>query len=145
MKKICWFLTLVLLLGCFAGCQEAPAAQRSIENEDGTLSDWMKEETEAAYQKQFGVRLGWPEDPADDDVRYYGTENGYVFIFVRGVFQNVGRVEIAGRTFTYDKHFHLYAYRDGKFIALKDAFEQGLVSESAVDNARKIHLDYKKQ
>ena len=36
MKKVCWLLILVLLLGYFVGCQQAPGSKGPIENEDGT-------------------------------------------------------------------------------------------------------------
>ena len=48
-KFICLIVVLVLVIGCFVGCQQAPAAQRPIENEDGTLADWMKAEIEKLY------------------------------------------------------------------------------------------------
>ncbi|MBO5324221.1 MAG: hypothetical protein J6A88_09040 [Oscillospiraceae bacterium] len=142
MKKVCLFLVFVLLLGCFAGCHPAPveSTERSIENEDGTLSDWMKEEIEAAY-KNLGFQYSWTED-SPKTLRYYGTDNGYVIFYQRLSLTSVGEIVIADKTFISNNRFLLLAYKDGELLQLKDVFEQGLISTEAITNTWNKHQEY---
>ena len=141
MKKLSWFLIIVLLLGCLAGCQAAPeeGAERSIENADGTLSDWMKVEIGQAYEKQFNGAEGIEHSK---DMRYYGNENGYILLYSRGALPSVHRVQIGSKSFKSGYSFTLFAYKDGVLYDLKDVYEDGLISLEAVENALKIHQDH---
>ena len=137
MRKICWFLIMVLLLGCFAGCQEAPAAQRSIENEDGTLSDWMKEEIEGVFYKESGPHAYWgtwwnPNQPLDGDVFYYGTYNGYVMYHRPSPLDGVKEYTIAGYEFSFPTYVGISAYKDGEFYELDKLYEKKLVDKEDV-------------
>ena len=145
MKKLCWLLILVLLLSCFAGCQATPAASRSIENADGTLSDWMKEEIDKAYYQKLVEEYGhenvsgevifkwWnPQKPNIDGVMYYGTFDGYIMYCVDLGMDALGRKEIAGYEFLYPSIHELYAYKDGKFYELQELVDQGLLGKEAI-------------
>ena len=129
MKKLSWFLIIVLLLGCFAGCQQAP------EGYGEELTSRQKAAITQAYKKQFGVAI-------HSQWRYYGTENGYAFIFVEGVLTAQSKIEIGPRVFRHGSSFALFAYKDGTFIELKNAYEQGLVSLDAITSACQIHREY---
>ena len=149
MKKVCWLLILVLLLGCFAGCQTAPVegAERSIENEDGTLSDWMKEEIKEAWERKYGLGSayypGWwsPEHPEYTARMYLGTYNGYVMYCSNIGAEMMMRKEIAGYEFVFSSIHKLSAYKDGEFYALEELFDQGLLDEEAI---RIAHEHYTK-
>ena len=140
MKKVCWFLIVVLLLGCFAGCHQQPVegAERSIENEDGTLSDWMKEEIESFYQAH-GKSCKFD---APSNIRYYGTDNGYVLIFEITGHDSFGEVVVANKIFTAPQDFIIRVYKNGAFIKIEDAYDEGLISKAAIDRAWEIHQTY---
>ena len=132
MKKVCWFLIVVLLLGCFAGCHQQPEVYGE------SLTSRQRADIEKAYTKQFnGARID-----GGGDWRYYGTENGYAFIFVKGVLTTYYTIEIGPKLFRSGSSFELFAYKDGTFMKLKDAYEQGLVSLEAIESARIIHREY---
>ena len=146
MKKLCWLLILVLVIGCFVGCQQAPAAQRSIENEDGTLADWMKEERAAAYSRMYEgkleMRWWWDaETPLNQGLMYYGTYNGYVMYCSESGMMAYTTKEIAGYTFTYGNIPVFRAYKDGQFFDLEELLEQGLIDEEALRIAHEHYTE----
>ena len=141
MKKVCWLLILVLVIGCFVGCQQAPAAQRPIENEDGTLADWMKEEIEEAYKKkcfdEHGIEnatFNWwsPKNPTGMEAMYYGTYDGYVMYCKNLAATEYDVQEILGFKFIFPSHHALRAYKDGEFFSLYELTDQGLLGEEAI-------------
>ena len=129
MKKVCWFLIVVLLLGCFSGCHQGPEAYGEA------LSSRQEADIEHAYEEQFGVTIS-------SEWRYYGTENGYAFVFVKGVLTTYYTVEIGSKLFRSGQSFELLAYKDGTFVELKDAYEQGYVSLEAIEHAHLIHRQH---
>ena len=155
MKKICWFLTLVLLLGCFAGCQAAPEAQPStqlsIENEDGTLSDWMKEEMNEAHKQKMLKEHGYenadfgswwsPDNPRGMQKMYYGTYDGYVMYCINFGAEVMWKETYAGYEFIYPSMHILYAYKDGEFFEFEDLLNQGILGEEAVAIAHEHYTE----
>ena len=147
MKKICCFLALVLLLGCLAGCQSGEHQERSIENADGTLSDWMKEEMYEAYDKKYFEPYGiemmksdfgfwWdPEKPMDGGKEYYGTYNGYIMYSSNLGAEAPMEKELAGFVFAYSHHRGLRAYKDGEFYDLEELYKDGVVGDEAIEIA----------
>ena len=147
MKKVCWFLIVVLLLGCFAGCHQEPVegAEHSIENEDGTLSDWMKEEINESWDRKYGKSLdafpGWwsTERPEYTARMYLGTYNGYVMFSTNTGAEALMKKAIAGYVFKFSSLLDFHAYKDGEFYDLWDLLEQGLINEEAVRIAHEHH------
>ena len=138
MKKVCWFLIVVLLLGCFAGCQQLnPGAKGPIQNEDGTLSDWMKEEI-----AQRWTDVIWYEENPMVGTRYYGTENGYVFLFSYGIACSEKTLVIGEYRFYCASDFDLFAYKDGKFSYVKDLYADGVLSDACIEKIYNIHNRY---
>ena len=144
MKKLSWFLIIVLLLGCFAGCQAAPeeGAERSIENADGTLADWMVEEIEKLYHDHDLHVKFYDTNGKEPDIRYYGTENGYVLVFEKTGHCTTWEEIVADKRFTAPWGFWIRAYKNGQFIRIQEAYEQGLISKAAIDKAWEIHQEY---
>lgn len=143
MNKLCLLLTLALLLGCLAGCQMSQSPEQTnptqpqktyIENPDGTLAQWLKDEIES-------LRWGWTwfEDGGYDNMiygyRYLGTYNGYVVLFAPGTADMVYWITIGNYTFDYHCGFDLYGYKDGIFHELKDLYNQGLVDDTDIQSA----------
>ena len=149
MKKVCWLLILVLLLGCFAGCHQQPVegAERSIENEDGTLSDWMKEEIVDAWAQKYGgptyeyYHVWWStEHPDYTAMMYLGTYNGYVMYSQDSGATAIMHKSIAGYLFEFSSLLRFKAYKDGEFYDLEDLLEQGLIDEEAIRIAHEHHV-----
>ena len=154
MKKICWFLIIVLLIGYFAGCQNTQPPEPSkptqpqdvpTENPDGTLSDEMKEEMLLWYINRGGRAQDffWAEDNEGYGKLYCGTENGYVIYCSRGGMAVPVTIEIGEYKFSHSSEFHLRAYKDGEVFELKDLYEQGLISDDAIKAAWERHNAYK--
>ena len=138
MKKVCWFLIAVLLLGCFAGCQQMnPGAKGPIQNEDGALSDWMKTEI-----KQHMTDVIWYEDDPIVGTRYYGTENGYVFLFSYGMHSMTTTKVIGEYRFYCTSDFNLLAYKDGKFHKIEDLYVDGVLSDACIEKIYNVHNTY---
>lgn len=154
MKKLCWLLILVLVIGCFAGCQQAPKGP--IENEDGTLADWMKEEIDQAHQKRINVQYeenGWseeytgtlswyePKNASYGNVLYLGTYGGYVMFVYEELPMNAWyEKEIAGFTFAFPTIRELQAYKEGQFYVLEDLYMQGVLNNEAIELAHNHYV-----
>jgi len=116
----------------------------------GKLSIWQKIEVEHAYQKQFQADWGLWEDETDEllysHARYYGSENGYLILCkVSNTTWGAGFQQVVGKyKFIHEGgvHFQLFVYKDGTLLQLKDAYEQGLVSEESVVAAWTLHREY---
>ena len=137
MIKVCWLLILVLLLGYFVGCQQAPGSKGPIENEDGTLADWMKEEIEQHWGKTL-----WYEQNHTYGVRYYGTEDGYVFLFSHANAQWAVTKIIGEYEFTHSSDFNLFAYKDGTFHKIEDLYKEDVLSKECIKNIYSAHCAY---
>ena len=153
MKKVCLFLIVVLLLGCFAGCQEAPVETRSIENPDGTLSDWMKDKVAQDFERYYRDIYGqdaksysfikWWEDGHLDGERYYGIyKDRLVFYLYNGVTQEGNYFYYVGSWCFVDKNgnwFALWAYKNGEFNPVKDLYDQGIFDDSTIEAILQTH------
>lgn len=74
--------------------------------------------------------------------RCYGRDNGYIIFCYSAPnesweYDNV--VIVDGVEFHSPESFSIYAYKDGEFIDIKDAYEQGLISRKALLEAQKYH------
>ena len=134
MKKFCLILAVILLLGCFAGCQ---GTKGPIQNEDGTLADWMKKEIED-HAKKEGTTITWYEDTGSG-FRYYGTENGYVFLFSPGGAQMSWTKTIGSCRFTYPMEFNLLAYKDHAVYKVEDLYKEGILSDECIERIHDAH------
>ena len=143
MRKTCWLLVFVLLLGCFAGCQSVGLQARSIENADGTLSDWMRKEIEQKIAEQYdGSTVTWQDSANYGSVRYYGVHDGFViiYLYVGGIDTPITKT-IGGRTFRSGGPFHLLLYKGGEFVQLEDAYEQNIVDDEVVATIKAKHME----
>ena len=73
--------------------------------------------------------------------RFYAEEKGRYIIFVqmKGRPQVYTVKKIAGSEFRYREEFFLYAYVDGEFIDLEEAYNNGLFSKETVAEAVRVH------
>ena len=154
MKKLAFLLTLVLLLSIFAGCHSSaqppqPATQPSDAPQDAIIycpapiSKSLRDQLDADF-----LRLDEEYVPDWYDIekrsgccRIYGTENGYVLFYYDGfsrIFDG-GPLVIGDIAFGAGDTPCIYAYKDGAFITLADAYAQELISKEAVVNAQAYH------
>lgn len=106
----------------------------------GKLSTWKKMEIEYHFQKQFEREMGpWAdeiESPYEAFTRYYGSENGYIILYkLENVVWGTGYLQkIANYRFVNGsgRHFRFFAYKNGKFMDLNDAYEAGLISQDMI-------------
>ncbi|MBO5323555.1 MAG: hypothetical protein J6A88_05595 [Oscillospiraceae bacterium] len=140
MKKVCWFLILVLLLGCFAGCHQQPAA-------GAALTHAQKSEIEDAWKKAHSGKFpGWYNKESGDAGGFvcYGTDNGYTILMKNpnGGFDMLTSNDVAGYTFKMPHPFSMYAYKGGEFHDLNDAYRKGFISQDAIAAAFQAHKEY---
>lgn len=157
-------LSCLLMAAAFAGCAEAvprntqAAAQPTVTPTTTPhpstavlgvtveqLTAAKMEEIAAAWLANMGHRPGWYTEGNGqpvDGLRYYGTYNGYDILFERTQLTCVTTKEIGGISFTCPQSFVLYAYSDGVFYDLEEAFDKGLISQENLQEAAKIHLSY---
>ena len=127
MKKICWLLIITLLFGCLAACQSTGLS------DNDRLTKNQKEEIDRAWEDGDGMPYGeWYDDGFPYGPRYYGTENGYIFMFVFGAMTIESGCTIGGYEFKSSESFNIYAYKDGVFSDVSDLYDQGLISDGAV-------------
>ena len=139
MKKVCWLLILVLVIGCFVGCQDAPPAQM--------LSLQTKKAIENAWDtKTMGPFPGWYDKEGNHPygLVYYCTISGYT-ILMRETGTSFGpysEIRIANYEFKSGDIFHLCAYKNGEFMQLEDAYNKGLISQEDILVIFEAHKAY---
>ncbi len=157
-RRMMLTLCLLLVASVFAGCAEAvlqdqnPAAQtpptttqRPTDVAADMLTEEKIQEIEQAWLASMGELPQWYIDlqgrPAAG-IRYYGTYNGFDILFKGTAVGADTTKTIGGVSFTYSNSFVLYAYADGVFYELEEAYADGLISQESLKAAADIHLGY---
>jgi hypothetical protein len=98
---------------------------------------------EASYLEKEYIRQYGPVD----EFREYQTDStpsGCCIIYA--VQQNApsisGTITIAGSEFKFHRAPSLYLFKFASFINLEEAYEKGLVSKEAIEEAAKLHAEY---
>ena len=107
----------------------------------------VKWEIETAWSKQLDRPFEqWFDSSTFRGVRYYGEYNGYHILFDdTGIRMMVyGGTTIAGEEFEHSTPFDLYAYKDGVFLTLAEAYEQGLISKEQIALIAECHRNIHK-
>ena len=120
---LCVVLVLLIALPLL-GCQSS---------DPGSLSGAKEMEISAAWEEKTGHGISW------GGCIYYGTYRNCVVWFESGQAQAVTRKNIAGHEFVYQVSFALHVYRNGEFMYLEDAYENGFISRSQVKKIWKYH------
>jgi len=99
-----------------------------------------KAEIEEAYKRQIDPRgsLDW-EDGYDE--RFYGDFGHCVVIYSRADIFCMERIEVAGYLFVYGSAANIYVYADGVFCHLKEAYENGMLTQEQISL---VHQQYAK-
>ena len=136
MKKICLFLALILLLGCFAGCQSAKELSSSQKN--AIADSWNRQTNMGSFPGWYDQENGHPYGLA-----YYGTANGYsILMYNTGTSMGEHVISIEEYDFKLVEIFRLYAYKNGNFTALEDAYKEGRISKTAIASTFKAHKEF---
>ena len=141
MKKFCIFLLLILLL--LTACSKSDTPDQLTPEKMQEISDaWF-----AVKKEDLGLWYGEENGMGVHRVRYYGTYNGYIALFILPEMgASVGMTEIIGdETFVDNEPYSLYVYGDGEFIYLKDAYASGLVSKEDIAQIASIHRKFEGQ
>lgn len=154
MKKLAFLLTLVMLLGLFAGCHSSeptpqPATQPTeapkdeIINCPAPISKSLRDQLDADFLKldEEYVPNWYDTEKRSGYCRIYGTDNGYTLFYYDGGMRLLdgGPLVVGDIAFGAGATPRIYAYKDGTFITLADAYAQGLVSREALVNAQAYH------
>jgi len=112
----------------------------------GKLSIWQKKEIEYHWTKTQGhIFRGWNDEGITLGMRYYGSENGYTILlaFPDGSLGIPHKKVIADQAFEFEfGGFMLFAYKNGIFYDLNEAYMQGFVSKATIIEAKILHDKY---
>ena len=104
----------------------------------------QKAKIEEALNKEFRCAIEWHDKKNYGNVRYYGGFGEYAVIFIDTLSgPSVPYTLKIGRWSFYHPPgiFHLLMYKDGTFIHLKDAYEQGIVDDDMIAIVKERHLN----
>lgn len=129
-------LVLVLLVIIFDSLVSFSPAIISVREKRQLTSDFFR--FRAGYNNYFWYYAG----ARSHNCRCYGRDNGYILFFysdhhLKMDYENT--LVIDGVEFCNPDPFSLYAYKDGKFIDIVKAYEQGLISRDALLKAQQYH------
>lgn len=154
MKKIAFFFAGIILLGTICGCSASKKPQNTepekLINSPAPVEEETLDQIEKAYKSQFKkeFKLRWYDGETPSAQAYYcGNDNGYdILIFDEsqgGLADVTGSVKICGEVeFDHvNANTSLYAYKDGEFIKLADAYNEGLVTKEGLEDASNIYSD----
>lgn len=136
MKKLVIYLLIFTMAFSLTACAAANKSITDLETfKEQILADWCKIRNYNADEESF-IQF-W----------YYGTDNGYhiVMFNLRGGGLCDMRIErIAGYTFDgMNSSCKLMAYKDGEFVDLLTAYEDGLISKEAIAKAAQLNAERK--
>ena len=133
-KMISLTMVIILLLAAFASCGD---------NKRPTLSERKKEAINEAWMKKADETLSWSDIDAGvySGARYYGTFNGFDIILIEyvSVVDSGGHMVVAKYVFRHNTSFNLYAYKDGVFYTLNEAYENTLLTRKQIKKIYDIH------
>lgn len=107
------------------------------------LPEDIKQEIDQAFQEKYGYKPWWYT--GGKGVRYYGTYGDCIVLFDNDIDNILDWSEtefIADRVFFDFGAFRLLVYRNGQFSGLKDAYENGLLSEEQIAEIAVYHANF---
>lgn len=110
-----------------------------MEPELPTLSEELKKEIQDAWSDQNDGRTLSKWGP---ELRYYGSYGGVTVLFEGGPLFASETKRIALSSFWYQNSFVLWAYADGTFIPLEDAYAANKIGIFDIATIAKIHRAY---
>ena len=140
-KTISLIMVLILLISALSACGDQNSK---------TLSEKKKQEINAAWMEKENEKLVWCDldEVQYYGVRYYGDFNGYTIIFkyYTSTLTSDGLRVIAGYEFRHPQQFQIYAYKDGEFHTLGDAYQNGWLTDGQIEEIYNVHwYEYEKE
>ena len=148
MKKALMIVTAVVLLAVLAVVVTVVFMGRDtgkdIVNSPAPISLQLRDQLDddfSGYFQDTYVPNWYSTDNIYGYCRIYGYENGYILFFFSGGMRPAVEVtaDIGGVEFYNSMPFSFYAYKDGEFIKIEEAFEQGLISRETLIKAQEYH------
>ena len=139
-RKIIALLLLAVIVGSlFAACKKelppdaAPGTELSAQWKNKVAKDYL-----AAYEVDNFL---WYDGTQANyyGARHYGTYNGYVVVFQMTAMAIVCEEMIGTYDFCFGSSFLLLAYKDGKFLDLKEAYAQNLFTDAQIAEIHTYH------
>ena len=108
------------------------------------LDDGIKAEVERAYFEKFGhqIELYSADDSLESSkwkLRCYYADDDYVILFEPTNMDVLSEEEFGDNVFQYNSSFVLRVYHAGDITTLREAFDAGVVSSSAIGEAAERH------
>lgn len=134
-KGLVLILTLLVMADFLAGCREE------------TVTPPVSSFKPLNVMQIAEIELAWPHSPLgaypcpdlSSDQVYYGTHGDYIAIFEHGVLCMEQTRTIAGVEISYGHPFYIYLYKDGRFIEIEDAYNDGLVHKETIEAIAEYH------
>ena len=148
MKKLALILAIVTLLGAFSGCGKRDEADTGVLfNSPEPVSEKDRNQIQADFEKEFDQKCPtwFSVKNYGGGISYLGSYHGYAIVLhnqnnlVDVPYQY--SVKLNGEVeFKYlNRGAKLYAYKDGVFINLADAYSDGLVTKGDLEAAAIAH------
>jgi hypothetical protein len=138
MRRFFAVLLVICVVFSFAACKQ--------ETTDPVDTFATKEEE---IRKAWGDMGEWYDvnDPATtyNHWRYYGEYEGYDILFQATPAETIEIKTIAGQNLVHGCYFHIYAYRNGHFIKLEDAYAKGKLSAESICDIAVIHMQHEEE
>lgn len=139
MKKAIIIIALIMLVGLLAGC-----ASNSTVHSPAPISLKLRDQLDADFTEFYRdpyVPKWYSEEEPYGYCRIYGSDNGYIIFYFDGGMRILdgGPVVIDGISIGNRDTPEIYVYKNGEFIDLAEAYEQGLISRAALIAAADYH------
>ena len=129
----CCFFVLITLPACQGGAESPPDPPQRFPNTDNidpTLALKLRQDFWQFFDPGYPRNEYWKLE--DIWVQYYfGNYSGCEAVYMDSAWQDnaaLRGVEIAGYTIVFPSSQEVYAYYDGKFYTLKEAYDQKLIT-----------------
>ena len=133
-KVVYSFIVAVCLLCSFAACSNGDPYVPLTETEMHQISrDW---------EIFNNTPLAWQYQDLDHYALFYGRYNGSIVLLISGEHIEIMPIfkhDIAGYTFEYSKPFALYAYCEGVFTPLEEAYDNGVITQTHISQICEYH------
>ena len=138
MRKIAVLFLVLCTVFSFVGCKQEGG-------EPG--HDLARKEEE--IRKAWGDMGPWYDfndpDTKYNDWRYYGELEGYDIMFQSLPLDMIETKTVAGQNFVHGSMFQIYAYRNGSFTKLEDAYSKGMLSAESICDIAVIHMQHEEE
>ena len=109
------------------------------------FTDGIRNEISTLWLNQYGEELDWTEKHFFGGYRnqHYGSVGGKQ-VFMRTAYHPrviaaVDEIRVGGCSFQHYFDFEIYVYKEGTLLTLKEAFEQGMISETEIEALYHYH------